>query len=190
MNQLDRKKTAYHEAGHAVIGHLFGHRITSIKLLKGGRKRGVVVGGVCVTGGHTEWHRTHVRETRQVRPDIEPAIEIICLFAGMLAESKIELASEGEWSIQSDLTKIVELLDQIEGGEACLKPLILNCQGHVDRHWFQIEALAKALLADGRIVRATEIRSILGPRTVPLRKIISGAASALNGHKSAQRLAE
>ena len=173
------EKTAFHEAGHAVIAHQFGHRITSIKILNGGRKRGVVTGGVCVSGGPTEWHRTFVVEARQTSRDIEAAIEIICLMAGMLAESKIEEATEDEWLIQDDLTRVGKLLDEADIPRI-LPPLIQICQRHIDSHWPQIDALAKALLADGKIVKARDIRRILGPRTVPLRKIISEVARSLN----------
>jgi hypothetical protein len=174
-----KQKTAYHEAGHAVIGWLFGHKILSIRLLKEGRKRGIVTGGVCTTKGHTEWHRTHVIEARRTRPDIEAAIEIVCLIAGMLAESKIELASEDEWLIQSDLTEIGELLDEAEIPRK-LPPLIRICQRHTDDHWSQIDGLARALLADGKIVKAKDIRRILGPRTMPLRKAIFEPVGAMN----------
>jgi hypothetical protein len=146
--------TAYHEAGHAVIGHLFGHRIVSVRFSMGGAKRGLMVAGVCTTSGYTEWHRTFVVEARQTSRDIDAAIEIICLIAGMLAESKVEKATEDEWLIQDDFTQVSELLDEADIPRL-LPPLLSICQRHIDSHWPQIDALAKALLADGKIVKAT-----------------------------------
>ena len=112
MQATPDERTAYHEAGHAVIGRLFGHRIVSIRFSMGGSKRGLMVGGVCTTGGYTEWYR--IVEARRTSLDIEAAIEVICLMAGMLAESKIEKATEDEWLIQDDLTQVGELLDEAD----------------------------------------------------------------------------
>jgi hypothetical protein len=175
MIDPSKQKTAYHEAGHAVIGHLFGHRIVSIKLYSGSGKNA----GGCRTNGYTEWHRTSVIEARQTCPNVEDGIEIVCLLAGMLAESKIELATEYEWLIQSDLTEIGDLIPEGEAARI-LPPLILTCQSLIDRQWSQIAALADALLADGKIVKAKDIRRILRPRTISVRKAIFELVGAMH----------
>jgi hypothetical protein len=42
------------------------------------------------------------------------------------------------------------------------------------------KALARALLANGRILKAKEIRQILGLRTMPLRKALEQVRQALD----------
>jgi hypothetical protein len=59
-----------------------------------------------------------------------------------------------------------------------MRPLFSICGKYVDLHRPQIEALAKALLADG-IVKANGIRRILGRRTMPVRSVIFEVVAAL-----------
>jgi hypothetical protein len=180
---LTQQRTAYHEAGHAVVGWLLGFKIVSVRLFS---KSSRGASGATKIGRYTERHHYAVEAARQTCPHIEATIAIVCLLAGVQAEARIaldEMVSEGERSFQDDIERISKLLlEQTGCGPAdirrTLEPLISICRRHIENHWPQVDALAKALLADGKIVKAKDIRRILGPRTMPPRKVIFELASA------------
>jgi hypothetical protein len=189
MSITQEQRTAYHEAGHAVVGWLLGYRIVSVRLAsKSNREyRGITKFGRC-----TEWHRNCVLDARQVCPKIEAALDIVVHLAGGQAEEMIvpyDGVNEVEGFAQHDIFEVTEILTtrigcgqaggELGGIERIMRPLVLICDRYVDMHRSQIDALAKALLADSRIVKAKDIRRILRRRTMPVRSVIFEVVAAL-----------
>jgi hypothetical protein len=62
MDETRAKRTAYHEAGHAVVAHAFGHGVAYVSMAPDAKVLGQV--SVRTTGaGTTDWTRTTWRGT-------------------------------------------------------------------------------------------------------------------------------
>jgi hypothetical protein len=169
------QRIAYHEAGHAVIGWLLGYRIVSVRLVSKGNYRGMTDFG--------QGHRSSILDARQVYPEIEAALDVVISLAGRQAEELIAPgAADGGfgWYDRLHITEVLRTDLGCHGIEQSriMRPLISICGKYVELHRPQIDALAKALLADG-IVKAKGIRRILGRRTMPVRSVIFEVVAAL-----------
>lgn len=153
MNErMYRVLSAYHEAGHAVVGHLIGRYIEEISIVFGkGRYRGYCRFNMWVEDMnlHPEWH-----ETRK-NPEL-----ITIYYAGMLAMAYICAANEGifeylEGSEQSDLEKIDQLLLQIGSDEQQRSHLKETCwkqaQKLLSDHWDAVNTIATCLLGQSSL---------------------------------------
>jgi hypothetical protein len=178
------RRTAYHEAGHAVIGRLLGYKILSIEIFA---KGGTVRGWTEVEPRHQPHQLVCIREAEAIIPDISRAMMVVMVLAGIEAELQLGpyeavyrdyVGIRGRSGLPGDHVALTRLIcgyhrDDIE---IMLRPLNGACGTLVETHWPKIEALAEALLADGRIVERKEIRRILGRRPMPLRDTIFGIA--------------
>jgi hypothetical protein len=177
----DRKKIAYHEAGHAVMDWLLGRRVVSVRLFSGRRR---FAGKSRRAHCPSIWFMSAVRDLSRVCPDIVPATEIVALHAGPVAEQIFQPSTDPDpmwWDGDiADILDALKLCDPIEDGHlpASLTGLRDLCFVYLQAHWTHVEALAEALLRDGRIVKSKDIRRILGPRTLPVRKVVEGVAQA------------
>lgn len=122
-----------------------------------------------------------VDDTQQICPDIDVALAVVVLYAGGVSTAIIDpkQIDRGAWQ---DVRKIMAMLD--ECGQGSNKPLDLSlaegCYNYLVEYWRHVDALAEALLKDGRIVKSKDIRAILGPRPIPVRKIVKQIASIWN----------
>jgi hypothetical protein len=173
--------TAYHEAGHAVVGRHLGLRITSIGLMSPSNR---TTRGVTRLGRPSERVICLLSEMSQNCPQLWQAIQIVFSWSGLAAEARFagnqaHLLRES-WGEQADVEDVERLEKGMSCSEATQNRLIHICSNHLMKQWHVVDALARALLDDGRIVRAKDIRWICGPRTMPLRKVYSEIASALD----------
>jgi hypothetical protein len=167
------QRIAYHEAGHAVIGWALGYRIVAVRLARKGNYRGMTD-----FGRGTHGIRSAIWSARKVCPQIEAALDVVISLAGRQAEELIAPGAADGGFGWYDRAHMTEVLRTDLGCPGIMRPLISICGKYVDLHRPQIDALAKALLADG-IVKAKGIRRILGRRTMPVRSVIFEVVGAL-----------
>ena len=120
------KETAYHEAGHAVIGHWLGKTI---------RQMGF----------------DFVSFEREENP-LPPEVEALGILAGPLAQIKFNPSSDadiGAWGDQRNLDKYLELMKETmepEEYEETASSLTVRCQDLLDDHWAEVEEVAEQLV--------------------------------------------
>ncbi|HEU5381474.1 MAG TPA: hypothetical protein VFV38_39135 [Ktedonobacteraceae bacterium] len=149
---------AYHEAGHAIVGHVIGRCIESVALLNG--EEGY--GGYCRfnsyiedANGHPEWH------DRSGNPDL-----ITIYYAGMLSTAhycSLYLASDEEedcirypeGSEQADLEQIETILSQIgadkQQREAITNACWMQAQEILSDYSLVVDEVAAALIEEGSL---------------------------------------
>ena len=180
-----RRGVAYHEAGHAVASWILGQRVRRVCI--GGmsdRIRGAMTLEKDCYSGRA---KVLLREMRKSCPDIRRAVEIIGLLAGATAQMQFD--AKPVWphiayfAAHADNRETVKHLRAMtctnEQRIARIELLNRVTFGFVFGHLTHIYALARALLANGRILKAKEIRQILGPRTMPLRRALQRVRQAL-----------
>jgi hypothetical protein len=186
-----RQLTAFHEAGHAVVAWILGQRISSIRIYaESTSEKTSMAGRMRVKqsryGRYGSYALTTLHTAHKICPGIVGAIDIVVASAGPAAEA-LFFEQEDEHllvSAAADLLDMLELLaamSSIDPGRRndLLERLVRLSTDYVDRYRKHIEDLANALLANGRIVKAKEIRQILGPRPIPLRKAIEDVMRAV-----------
>ena len=152
-SQQRRVHSAYHEAGHALVGHVIGRCIEEVSIAC----RGDGYGGYCRFNAFIEDANNHP-EWRDDRGNPEL---ITIYYAGMLAtayacapyvtydeeESRVEYLRGSE---RDALVQIHRLLTQIETNEQQRKTITDACwmraQQILSEHWPAVDALATALL--------------------------------------------
>jgi hypothetical protein len=170
------EQLAWHEAGHATMGWLLGYRVACVRLASKGNYCGWTDFGRCTAG-----LRSAIWDARRVCPEIEAALEILIALAGGQAEELTAPCAHFSWY---DRLAIAKILDTDLGCRTdserrqILNPLIWICDRLVEAQRHRIDALAQALLADGKVVQA-DIRRILGQRTTPVRSVIFEVLAAL-----------
>lgn len=149
---------AYHEAGHAVVGHVIGRCIESVALLDGEEGHG----GYCRfssyiedANGHPEWN------DRSGNPNL-----ITIYYAGMLSTAhycSLYLASDEEedcvrypeGSEQADLEQINEILSQISADKQQREVITDSCwvqaQKILSDYSLVVDKLAAALVKRGSL---------------------------------------
>jgi hypothetical protein len=182
-----RRGAAYHEAGHAVIAWILGMRISSIRLYAQSNRQ--LGGGMWLKKDrYSLWARAMFNEVgKEGCPDIARAVHIVVLFAGALAQIQVVEEALHDYVLDvnasSDKQEVFRLLAAMgcTKDQAVQRGQLLNdlCEVYLFEHWKHVEDLARALLANGRILKAKEIRQILGPRTMPLRTAIEHVRQAL-----------
>jgi len=135
-----RRLTAYHEAGHAVIAHLGGQRVTGLELSEDGE-----LAGAC----------TSVR-LQPVHPSTA-SLEVVeqhtrCLLAGMVAE--VLVGERKGWDEAcADLDLAVRLAMRQVGDCELVLPYLEAARAQVEdelrTHWETVEAVAEELLTAG-----------------------------------------
>ena len=121
------KEVAYHEAGHAVIGHWLGKTIKWANI------------------GYVVWERG--------KNPLPPELEALVHLAGPLAQIKYNPGSDADQSAggdQMNLDKRLKLMKETmepEEYEATASALTVRCQGLLNDHWAEVEEVAELLIA-------------------------------------------
>lgn len=124
-NIVDIKKTAYHEAGHAVAAYRFGHYVDEITIIK----KDDILGS---SKSETEWGGN-------IKSYIE---QIIVLYAGFAAERKYNVKANKRGSINDDEHATV-LLRFTNEKETSLRK---KAKEIINKNWIIIEAIAEKLI--------------------------------------------
>ena len=133
-----REAIAYHEAGHAVISMKLGYRCLYVTIVPDGARLGHVCCDDPLMGGH----------------DNKINHALMVLIAASLAEGK-HLGSptwgDAEDRVRAKSLALLATNDDTARAEALMSEMIGEARQLVERHWLEIEALAKQLLAKGRV---------------------------------------
>jgi len=143
--------TAFHEAGHAVMAHLCGRRLTQVEI-DGDRHRS----GSCTFLQHDPDPEEAVDS---LVPGVHLERELLCLCAGMVCEQILcdeEPCSGADFDEHSrDIGQAIHLALQVVGRCDRVLPYLEAVHEHVrelmQRHWQAVEALAAELLAHRRL---------------------------------------
>ena len=181
-----RRGIAFHEAGHAVVAWTLGQRVSSIRIHAESNRE---TSGTMRSKKQRYGSRAlqMLFEAHESCRDIAPAIQIVVSFAGVLAQMQVEeealqdhVFDVAAFSDRQEMNRLLAAMDCTDEQRASRVRLLgILCSDYLFQHWKHVEDLARALLANGRIVKAKEIRQILGPRTMPLRTAIEGVRQAL-----------
>jgi len=142
--RLSTLATAYHEAGHAVVGHVFGHRLKKITIVPS--KSENYVG--CVFFGK----RPSVKGIdRDPSPKIRLAAEerILVSLAGLCAQRLFNPLTcrslHGQEDFKEVLLYVGHLIRENET-ELFLKWMQVRTENHLRDHWKAVEVLAEELI--------------------------------------------
>jgi Peptidase family M41 len=134
-----REAIAYHEAGHAVISMKLGYRCLYVTIIPDGDRLGHVCCEDPMAGGHNG--------------RINHALKV--LIAASLSEGK-HVGGSRSWGDADDRVKATNLAllatdHDTERAEALVNEMIGETRKLVERHWCDIEALAKRVLIKGTV---------------------------------------
>ena len=140
-------RTAYHEAGHAVVGHLVNRRLKTLTIVAQADTL-----GHCVH--HSPWKRLNPEFDSGLRTEVKIGEEITVLYAGMLAEKKVS-GRYNRIGADSDLRIVSELTDYVAGQEsgerrAYQRWLKFRTKRllQLPPNWLLVESVAEALLKE------------------------------------------
>jgi ATP-dependent Zn protease len=151
--------TAYHEAGHAVVGLRLRVRIKTATIVPGGDRLGEV------THGKETYLYDNLRyRADSVRTRGRGEAEIIFCLSGLAAERRFRprASSKGALGDHEHAADLALLLnsDEVETTNAHIKYLSLRTDKLVADNWPQVEAVAQALL-ERRTLKVAEIAAIV-----------------------------
>jgi ATP-dependent Zn protease len=163
MSQL--RKTAYHEAGHAVAHYFLRLPFKSVTIKPSAEYKGRIVGGKIPKSFRpdTTWdYRTERRLER----------EMIALLAGLAAVKR--LTGRNSWrGGGKDVSSAIDLAMYVggdsDGVSAYLSWMIQRARGFMRNplHWHCVEVLAKELIKR-RTIKAREARNIIRRASEPI----------------------
>ncbi len=167
-----RERTAYHEAGHAVIAHRCGVRFSYVTIVPGEHSLGHLL--------HHKWSRRFAPEVT-LTPVMRERLEsrILAALAGGLAEKKWSGRYNAQGS-QADRTAAINMAGFIGGEgrvlEKYLAWLWARAEAMIEVCWPDIGAVAAALMEHrrGRLTH-DEVRTVL-LRRIGLDSLLDGAA--------------
>jgi hypothetical protein len=172
--QQRRVHYAYHEAGHALVGHVIGRYIEEVSIAM----RGDGYGGYCRFSSFIEDANNHP----EWRDDLGNPELITIYYAGMLATAyacaPYVTSDEGESCVEypqgserDDLEHIHRLLTQIGTNEQQRKTMRdagwKRAQQILSKYWAAVDALATALLKRERLGGRAAHRLIWQTRGYP-----------------------
>src|SRR4029453_19159106 len=146
---VERARTAYHEAGHLLIGSLFGFLCSSVSIRPD--EAGGSLGRVVPLEGPESWS---YRIDRGGQPIIEMRRQIVeqwvwVLFAGFAAEVRFapdfrDAAREGAWGDDEQAQDYLERAGM--ANESTQHLLRAHTAELIEQHWSGVEYVARALL--------------------------------------------
>lgn len=157
--EKEREATAYHEAGHAVVGLELGIRIKSVNIVQD-EEAGRL--GLCEGGKFPKWFEPDVVKDTKARLHAEE--HIMFSLAGVEAELRLtgrfnHVGAHGDYVGADQLA--VYFCENEQERFAFMNWLSLRTRNMLYREhvWLKVEAVAKALL-DRERLSANELRAI------------------------------
>jgi ATP-dependent Zn protease len=154
-NTRVERLTAYHEAGHAVVAHLCGRRVTRLE----------IVGDAEHTGAcHSlTFPPERNRPVDPALPNVDLEARILCTCAGIVAESIV--TGDTGWDESSeDLDRAVRLSIRLLGDCSRVVRYLEAVRSHAEDllryNWSSVEALAAALM-QRKALNEGEIQDVL-----------------------------
>jgi hypothetical protein len=148
-SNAQRKATAYHEAGHAVVALFLGYKPRSATIIPAVDFHGQVKHDSPLRG-----IKLDIDDSDRARLRVERAI-MIC-FAGPLAQQRYRPRSWRRWHGASDFQTAADLALRVSGSEeaatAFLRWLELQTRSIVIARWTLIDRVAQALLEHDKLV--------------------------------------
>lgn len=155
-----REASAYHEAGHAVMAFLLGHRITSVTI-----KPGVTAEGESYSGMVYSRPRGRIDfdvSTPAMRIKVENMIMVT--LAGDVAQRRFNPRSSRNWHASADRSAAADMaFSQTSSGEqatAFLAWLHIRTRDVIHGRWNVVERVAAALM-DRETLSATDLREVI-----------------------------
>ena len=153
-----RERTAYHEAGHAVVGFALRRRVLSVSIAPAGDGSR----GRC---NYAPTNRKHLQSKGEAGPQTRRTVErlIMCTLGGVLAE---QLATGVENTISKDWPKAKDLAKRVTANEreadAYVAWLRLRTEALLSQPAARamVDAVAHALLKDGPQLSGAQARRI------------------------------
>jgi len=151
------EKTAYHEAGHAVMAHLCGQIVMRVEVCGDAEHSGSV--SSLRFRGQPRW------AANSCLPSASYEARILCLVAGLAAET-IATGRTTWKETDDDLNEAVRLALRIVG--SCDRVLAFLELAHdhavelLRRHWSAVEVVADELLCQGNLA-GEDLRRLLAP---------------------------
>jgi hypothetical protein len=146
---VERARTAHHEAGHLLIGSLFGFACSSVSI-RPDDLRGSLGRVVTMEGPETRSHRVGSAGQILIEVRRETVEQWVCtLFAGFAAEARFapdacDAARNGAWG---DDEQAEEYLSRAGMANDSVRHLLrARSAALVEQHWRAIEYVARALL--------------------------------------------
>jgi ATP-dependent Zn protease len=147
--------TAYHEAGHAVMAHLCGQRITEVEIVGDDEHSGSV--------RSLRFPAERSSEPDPTTPTAPLERRLLCTIAGMVAESIV--GGDDRWDEGAeDLELAVRLAMQIVDDCEKVLPFLEAAREHAEDllrgRWSEVERLASSLMNKRRLT-GDEVRCLL-----------------------------
>jgi hypothetical protein len=145
----ERWRTAFHEAGHAVVGRCCGYRLASAEIFSGQRSGLQAV---------TRWRPTSWRGPSGSGPS-----DLVVSLAGPLAEAIYserdvhKVLEEGREYLDSDLHRVRNAANRLarlrlyKSADEALSVAEARAQRLLTRHWLEVSFTALRLYTEGRI---------------------------------------
>jgi hypothetical protein len=146
---VERARTAYHEAGHLVIGSLFGFRCSSVSI-RPDEERGSLGRVIPLDGPESRSHRVDSGGQMVSGMSRETVEQWVCtIFAGFAAEVRFspdtdDEARAGAWSDDEQAEDYLERAGMANDTKRHL--LRGRTAALIEQHWAAIEYVARALL--------------------------------------------
>ena len=146
------RRTAFHEAGHAVMAELSGRQVTEVEIVGDGEHTGMVHSLTFLPDGTAPHAETE---------DVELQLKVI--LAGTVAETMVS-GRKGWDETSEDLNSAVRLGMRLVDDCEDVLPLLEDIGADVERdlrgHWLAVEVLAAELL-DRKTLTGSEVRKLL-----------------------------
>lgn len=147
-NSKRRRATAYHEAGHAVAALILNAIPTKVTIEPGQDYQGMVERR-SFAGKLDEYGKPNARERLLIEKDV------IILLAGEIAQRQYHARSVRSSHGRGDRVAALYFLEHVTHDPEALthysRFLARRATLLIKRHWYQVEALAQALLVEGTI---------------------------------------
>ncbi|MEW6156160.1 MAG: hypothetical protein AB1813_01940 [Verrucomicrobiota bacterium] len=162
MELKHQLSTAYHEAGHAVVGYFLGIPMRSVSIIPDGDSSGRVTGYRSVITRRWQEALSFGRLSPSEFSGLEK--QLVALLAGDVAQRRYAPRSARSHHSRADFSCVADVVLKLWSSDkvraAYLKFLRARAEELVEVHWAQIDALAHALV-DRRGLSGREAKSLI-----------------------------